>query len=205
MSQATTTPHFHPSFVAGAEPPLSAITLPAANIYQGRYRYTLNLVRLATASSHPLCQTWPIYQSPIKLDLIIPFRDSHPDPAFAAYIHMGLLMGFRIGYAQDRLQLRCHTMNHPSALTNEAVVHERIATELTAGRLLGPIAPDLTHLVHTSPLGLVPKTHGSTKWRLICDLSSPLGHSINDGISPELCSLQYSSVHDAVNIVRKLG
>ena len=40
---------------------------------------------------------------------------------------------------------------------------------------------------------------------MICDLSSPIGHSINDGIPPELCLLQYAKVDDAVHIIRKLG
>ena len=65
---------------------------------------------------------------------------------------------------------------------NKTVVDERIAAELAAGRLFGPISPQLLPLVHTSPLGLVPKAHHSNKWRMICDLSSPTGHSINDGV-----------------------
>ena len=40
---------------------------------------------------------------------------------------------------------------------------------------------------------------------MICDLSSPYGGSVNDGISPELCSLRYAKVEDAVNVIRQLG
>jgi len=40
---------------------------------------------------------------------------------------------------------------------------------------------------------------------MICDLSSPFGSSVNDGISPDLCSLRYAKVDDAVNIIRQLG
>ena len=43
------------------------------------------------------------------------------------------------------------------------------------------------------------------KWRLIVDLSSPRGESINDAISSELCHLQYASVLDAAALVRHLG
>ena len=114
-------------------------------------------------------------------------------------------MGFRIGYSRNRAHLRSRSTNHPSALGNMKVVDERIATELAAGRLLGPVAPHLTPLIHTSPLGLVPKAHQSNKWRMICDLSSPLGSSVNDGISSDLCSLRYAKVDDAVNIIRYLG
>ena len=40
---------------------------------------------------------------------------------------------------------------------------------------------------------------------MICDLSSPSGHRVNDGISRDLCSLQYASVDDAVGILQRLG
>ena len=37
------------------------------------------------------------------------------------------------------------------------------------------------------------------------DLSAPQGHSVNDGISKELCSLHYSSLDDAAAKVAELG
>jgi hypothetical protein len=40
---------------------------------------------------------------------------------------------------------------------------------------------------------------------LIIDVSSPAGHSVNDGINPNLTSLQYSNVTDAVALVNKVG
>ena len=43
------------------------------------------------------------------------------------------------------------------------------------------------------------------KWRLILDLSSPEGFSVNDGIKRELCSLSYMSVDDVARRVRDLG
>lgn len=36
-------------------------------------------------------------------------------------------------------------------------------------------------------------------------MSSPTGSSVNDGIAPELCSLQYATVDNAVEIVKMLG
>ena len=172
----------------------SSITLPPANIIQGCYLYTADLLQLATVSSCSPYQTWLTYLSPIQLNLIAPFLASHPDQAFASYIHMGLLTGFRIGYSDDRALLCSCNANHPSAHGNKTVVDERIAAELAAGRLHDPIPSQLQPLVHTSPLGLVPKAHHSNKWCMIYDLSSPTGHSVNDGISPDLCSLHYASV-----------
>ena len=68
-----------------------------------------------------------------------------------------------------------------------------------------PVAYFFPHLiVHTSPTGLIPKPH-SESWKVIVDLSSPWGSSINEGISTESCSLNYSSIDDAVNIITHLG
>ena len=89
-------------------------------------------------------------------------------------------------------------------LGNKQVVDKRIAAELAAGQLPGPLPSQLASLVHTSPLGFVPKAHQPNKWCMICDLSSPYGGSINDGISPDLCSLHYAKL-DAVNVIRHLG
>ena len=59
--------------------------------------------------------------------------------------------------------------------------------------------------IHMSPIGLIPKTHQPVKYRLIIDLSSPHGHSVNDGIKPELCSLEYSSVDNTVKLLLLCG
>lgn len=196
------------SFVIGAPSAnhtCSTISLPSANIIHGQYRYIADLLHLATASSHSPYRTWPAYHSPIKMDQLAPFLASHPDQALASYIQMGLLTGFRIGYSRNRAQMRSRNTNHPSALRNKEVVDDKIAAELAAGRLLGPISPHILPLIHTSPLGLVPKAHHTNRWRMICDLSSPLGDSVNDGISPDACSMHYARVDDAVSIIRQLG
>ena len=183
----------------------STISLPPANIIQGSYLYTADLLQLEASSSSSHYLSWPTYQSPIKLDQLTPYLASHPDQNFASYINRGLLTGFRVGYSLDRSLLRSRKANHPSACCNRKVVDERIAAEVAEGRFLGPIPHQLLPVVHTSPLGLVPKAHHSNKWRMICDLSSPLGVSVNDGISSDLCSLHYAKVDDAVDIIRQLG
>ena len=77
--------------------------------------------------------------------------------------------------------------------------------EIAANCLFGPIPEDLQRVVHTSPLGLVPKAYQVNKRRMTCDLSALEGYSINDGIPTGPCSLQYTTVSDAVNMIRKLG
>ena len=52
---------------------------------------------------------------------------------------------------------------------------------------------------------MLPKRNQLNKWRLIVNLSSLTGHSINDGIDPQLCSLSYVSVDDIAASVLKLG
>ena len=177
----------------------------SANISHDRYRYTDDLLKLSTSSTPAPLQSWPTYRSPINLGELTPFLGRYPDQALAAYIRTGLSSGYRVGYHCDRSQLRSRGRNHPSSLANENVVDDRIAAELSAGRLLGPIPPHLLTGIHISPLGLVPKAHRSGQWRMICDLSSPSGHSVNDGIPRDLCSLHYATVDDAVGIVQNLG
>ncbi len=91
--------------------------------------------------------------------------------------------------------------NMSSASERPSVVDEFVATELVAGRILGPV--EATHSsLHVNRFGLVPKGHCS---RLIVDLSFPAGGSVNEGINPALCSLQYTSVDTACQNVLKLG
>ena len=52
---------------------------------------------------------------------------------------------------------------------------------------------------------VIPKPHQPGKWRLIVDLSSPRGKSVNDGIDPLLCSLSYARLDDAVLRILKVG
>ncbi len=90
-------------------------------------------------------------------------------------------------------------------MANRTVVWDYIEAERMVGCPVGPIREQLSPMVHTSPIGLVPKSHQVNKWRMIIDLSSPRGHSINDGISQELSSLKYAKVDDAVARILQLG
>jgi hypothetical protein len=54
-----------------------------------------------------------------------------------------------------------------------------------------------------SPIGLTPKDDGT--WRLITNLSHPLGNSVNDFIDPELCRVQYSSFDKVITMISNLG
>ena len=175
------------------------------NVRCGCYIYMEDLVKLDECRD-PACPVqWPTCPSPVRLSNWLEFLRCHPDQTFASYIHSGLLSGFRIGYNRQAPRLKSAAKNHPSAPANAMVVRNHIEVELQAGRLVGPLNKALAPLLHTSPIGLVPKAHQPGKWRLIVDLSFPPGHSVNEGISPELASITYAKVDEAVEIIRQLG
>ena len=91
-----------------------------------------------------------------------------------------------------------------SATESADVVEEYLFTEQAAGRVVGPLAPENVPFVQISPFGVIPKSEPG-KWRLIVDLSSPEGKSVNDGICKELCSLSYVRVDDIVPVIQKLA
>ena len=92
-----------------------------------------------------------------------------------------------------------------SALQNPEPVDEYLAVELRAGRVVGPLNSDQVKNAQISQFRVIPKAGQLNKWRLILYLSSPRGHSVNDGIEKELCSLKYASVEDAVQMIWSLG
>ena len=52
---------------------------------------------------------------------------------------------------------------------------------------------------------MVPKDHQPGKFRLIIDLSAPVGGSVNEGIDPNLISLTYPQFEDAVWLIKAAG
>jgi hypothetical protein len=179
------------------------ILLSLMGITQGRYRYLGNL--LALDRCRPLLPSapWSLGPTPILIAALLPFITRHPDQVLAAFVYNGITHGFRIGY--DRAyKLRSASKNHFSSVANSSVVRDHISNKVKMGRLVGLLPITQVGLVHTSPIGLVPKPH-SNKFRLIVDLSYPEGLSVNDGICQEWCSLQYTSMDNKVEIIQLLG
>ena len=73
------------------------------------------------------------------------------------------------------------------------------------GRQAVYLAQKETEGVQISPFGVISKSHQLGKWRLILDLSSPEGGSVNDGISRKLCSLSYLAVDNVAKVALQLG
>ena len=131
--------------------------------------------------------------------------ESHPDKDFADYIILGLKQGFHIGVDRSRPLRPAREGNLPSVRQHPSLVAEHLAMESRAGRLLGPLPQHLAATCQVSPIGLIPKPHQLGKWRLIVDLSSPHGASVNDAIATEHCHMRYTSVLEAAAVVRLLG
>ena len=93
----------------------------------------------------------------------------------------------------------CSAADHPS------VIQDYLHSELAAGRVTGPMVSPLPSSTRTSPFGVIPKKHQPNKWRLIVDLSSPSGSSVNDGISPSLCSVSYAGLDEAISLLHTMG
>ena len=93
--------------------------------------------------------------------------------------------------------------NLQSATSHPCEVSTAIRKELLRGHTSGPFTTPPIQDLHCSPLGAVPKKNGT--FRIILDLSSPSGSSVNDGISQSDFSVHYSSFDDAVDLVRSLG
>ncbi len=117
----------------------------------------------------------------------------HPDRAYVDFLVQGLREGFRIGFRHGSASCHSAASNMQSADVQPEVIKDFLASELSAGRVLGPVDSDTARCVQVNRFGLVPKGHQLGKWRLIVDLSFPKSPSVNDGIELELCSLHYTS------------
>ena len=120
----------------------------------------------------------------------------HPDKQFSQYMLPGIVNDFRVGF--DYAEAECYTAQS-NLLSVDTNLVSRYLQEVSVGQVVGPLPPG----IHISPIGAIPKGHKPGKWRLIGDLSSPAGKSVNNGISPELCSLTY--MDDAARVVASQG
>ena len=111
--------------------------------------------------------------------------------------------GFRIRYERREHVLGPVWKNMKTAVENPQVISEYLDVERKRGALLGPFEWSKCRNF-TSVAWAIPKSDQPGKWRLIVDLSRE-GRSVNDGISGELCSLQYMRMEEVVRRLLKLG
>ena len=84
-----------------------------------------------------------------------------------------------------------------SSFEHPFVIDSYLQTKVSSGRVAGPFSAPPFPSLHISRFGVIPKNNQPGKWRLILDLSSPVGHRVNDGICKPPFTVQYVSV-DAV-------
>ena len=115
--------------------------------------------------------------------------EHHPDQQYTASLLHSLQWRCNIGYTGPRFARITPSLKsahlHPEAIS--AALAKEVSNGHTAGSFLSPPIPNL----QCSPLGVVPKKDGS--WRIIMDLSSPRGSSINDLIPKDDYMLHYAS------------
>lgn len=115
------------------------------------------------------------------------------------YLLEGFQYSFRIPFEGPRVPF--FAGNLPSVHGLDHVVRQKIMKEKVEGRILGTFPSPLLRNLHISPLGVVPKK-AAGKFRLIHHLSYPKRGSVNDGIPEQLCSVCYTSLDEAVAIVK---
>ena len=125
-----------------------------------------------------------------------------PDAVLATYVLNGIHNGFHIGFDRSK---RCKPSrsNMKSALENAGVVGQYLEEEARLGRIVGPIplewVPGGTQL---SPIGVIPKSNQPGKWRLIVVAH---GQSVNDGIEPHLCTVEYLRMDEVLGRIAASG
>lgn len=137
--------------------------------------------------------------TPIQVDLLAKYLSGY-DKTEKEYILHGFSKGFTVFSAISDTQVQCRNLQ--SALLRPGIVAEKIQTELAAGRFAGPFVHPPLPKFHVSPLGLCPKKEPN-KLRMIHHLPYPKGGSVNDFISPEYSSVQYTRIQDAISVCHK--
>ena len=156
------------------------------------------------ATCHKLPDKLKHIESPVNLRVWQQALSTHPDQQFAQHILKGLEEGFRIGFQHQKAQLQQCRSN--MANKNQSIVSEYLDTELRRNRLVKLSKSEAEAMgIHCSPIGVIPKKNKPGKWRLIVDLSSPEGTSVNDGVDKEMSSLSYTSVDAIASKVAALG
>ena len=142
--------------------------------------------------------------SEVNIITPLPFRawaQGHPDRAFVDYVVNGIKEGFRIRFNRSYpLKSACSNLPTPQG----SLVQDYLSREASLSSMVTWTSPNMDQL-HISPLELISKHHKPGKWQLIVDLSSPKGRSINDEISLELASVQYTHVDHLVSLMLLAG
>jgi len=129
-------------------------------------------------STEPLL---PSTANVLRANGIADLLKTYPNQRFVDTLTSIAIHRARVGF-QGNPSGHIRRPNHSSAFAHPEIIMKSIQNELQKGRIkqISSLPQDL----FCSPIGLVPKlTDGiQSGWRVIFDLSSPEGASVNDGI-----------------------
>lgn len=137
---------------------------------------------------------WLQVTTPLKVEVFEAALASHPDQDFRRYICSGIRHGFHVGFNYQ------HTRCRPARDNMKSAQEHGVRSQTNSW----PVSAYQSSLGSSESLRGHPKSEPG-KWRLILDLSSPNGYSVNDGIAKDLCSLSYVSIDDIVARVVNTG
>ena len=125
------------------------------------------------------------------------------DPIRKAKLVRGFKFGFDLGF-RGKVLSKSKISNLKITKELPHLVQKALDKEIKENRLLGPFTSPPFKEFQINPIGLVPKsTPGS--YRMIVDLSSPQGNSINDSIDDIFAKVNYARLEDALSLVLKCG
>jgi hypothetical protein len=157
----------------------------------------MQLINVGINMSRATCSLKPDVWSSLLVDYV---------PSDSCYTSQVLVAGMKYGsytrYEGDRIE-SVSKRNHPDARKHPHELLQLVLQELSLGRVIGPFSlqsPPFQH-IKICPLNIVPK--GEKKWRLIQDLSSPEGHSVNDGIFH--MPTEWQLIDDALQLIHDAG
>ena len=139
--------------------------------------------------------------TPVRVDRFEQLLADYNHP-LEQYLVDGFRFGFRINHIGQLTPLE--SPNLQSALQNPEILFSKLSKDLESGRIAGPFRTEPFPVFRTSPVGLVPKKTPK-EVRLIHHLSYPKGSSVNDFIPDDCASVQYATISDAVQILKRLG
>lgn len=184
--------------------PVASSHMHAANVGGNTQHINAKVKVNTSGKSCHLQLTNSIYSigySPINVKKLQAMLHHYPLKEVGHDLVMGFREGFPLCYHGPRVPTDSN--NLVSAKQNHDILQQKINKEIEAGRVAGPFLHRPIPTLRVSPLGLVPKQSGD--YRVIHHLSYPNETSVNDFIDPHYCTVQYSSIDDAVHMIQELG
>ena len=107
----------------------------------------LQLEQCAPMVARPVAPQLAVIKTPLRVRALQQPLVQHPDGEFVKFVLRGIAGGLRIGFNYQRFSCKPARSNMKSAAENADVVEEYLFTEQSAGRVIGPLAPETVSFV----------------------------------------------------------